>query len=758
MTNENKPRCDGAESGRETCPKCGGAMPPQAPAGLCPKCLMEAGLGSQSDAAAADPSRQPTAPSPPEGRFVPPSPEELAALFPQLKILELGGMGAVYKARQPHLDRLVALKILPPRLAEDPAFEERFTREARTLARLDHPHIVTVHDFGQVEGTCYLIMEYVDGPNVRELLRAGKLQPDEALAIVPQICDALQYAHEQGVVHRDIKPENILIDRQGRVKIADFGLAKIAGQPPAGEAAEVGKEWTLTATGQVMGTLHYMAPEQMKGSHAVDHRADIYSLGVVFYEMLTGELPIGKFAPPSHKVHIDVRLDEVVLRALESQPERRYQKASDVKTDVETISRARHAPAGPSSGIVPPAPVADGVLFRRVTWFSLAATAVWAVLLIVWTSGYITGAEWYFQQELPYEYLMIGTVIVSAYLVAALAWWWYLLAKRPEAPRRFGDFWQMLQNPDQRVRKLWKPLLIYVALYVVLIPWVVASPQSDARQAAYLTFLVLIGPIFVMAACRWAYADRFRQLWQASGASEVKTDVEAITSESDLARAATGGADSASTAISTSSTQSARRVMRIAAAARILLALVLFPFFCEALEIDIVPLDPYDLIPFAWIGVELLLGGLMFAGAGELNPEGRHGLAMIAVVSAITPTGPFWVAGLPVGLWCMPHIPGREGTEKHRGRLQRLSQSLQQHPILWPLVAFGLLGLLVGLAVWDGDSGVLGRQLSKIIFQSETGYVHEDLAWAYLRWGAAICGLLSVMLMIWRFNSPKPRD
>ena len=176
-------------------------------------------------------------------------------------------------------------------------------------------------------------MEFVDGLTLRQLLDAGKLAPQEALAIVPQICEALQYAHDKGVVHRDIKPENILMDRSGQVKIADFGLAKLVGR----EA----KDFTLTGAGQVMGTPHYMAPEQIEHPQEVDHRADIYSLGVVFYQMLTGELPIGRFAPPSKKVQIDVRLDEVVLRALEKEPELRYQQASEIKTDVETIAQPK---------------------------------------------------------------------------------------------------------------------------------------------------------------------------------------------------------------------------------------------------------------------------------------------------------------------------------------------------------------------------------------------------------------------------------
>jgi predicted Ser/Thr protein kinase len=403
-----------------TCPQCGAALPPEAPAGLCPRCLLQAGLASQSQAAGDSPAAQPTTDQPEGRRFVPLMPAELAPAFPQLEILELlgsGGMGAVYKVRQPHLDRLVALKILPPQLAQDPAFEERFSREARALAKLNHPHIVTVYDFGETTAPphaepgasatgklYYLLMEYVDGTNLRQVIQQGQLKPEEALAIVPQICEALQYAHDRGVVHRDIKPENILLDRQGRVKIADFGLAKIAGQPPAGEAAVVGKAWTLTATGQVMGTPHYMAPEQLRGTHEVDHRADIYSLGVVFYEMLTSELPIGKFEPPSRKIQVDVRLDEVVLRALESNPERRYQQASDVKTDVETISRqpssrpsAIPGPAGLSSApttAVPPSEqfrlllaCAIGMVLGGLAMAAGVALGVYALLTVPIGSG-----------------------------------------------------------------------------------------------------------------------------------------------------------------------------------------------------------------------------------------------------------------------------------------------------------------------------------------------------------------------------------
>ncbi len=289
-------------SEKKPCAQCGAELTADSPYGLCPGCLLKRGLETQS--AAGEGGSQSGA-----GDFQPPTPAELAPYFPELEILALigkGGMGVVYKARQKRLDRLVALKILAPAFGQDPAFAERFHREARAMGMLNHPHIVAVHDFGQTNGLYYFVMEFVDGVNLRRPLEMGKLSPEQALAIVPQICDALQYAHNAGVVHRDIKPENILLDKSGRVKIADFGLAKLTGQT---------QDVTLTGAGQVMGTPHYMAPEQLEHPQAVDHRADIYSLGVVFYQMLTGELPIGRFALPSRKVQVDVRLDEVVLRA-----------------------------------------------------------------------------------------------------------------------------------------------------------------------------------------------------------------------------------------------------------------------------------------------------------------------------------------------------------------------------------------------------------------------------------------------------------
>ena len=259
-------------------------------------------------------------------RFIPPALELLAERFPDLEILEpigYGGMGCVYKARQKHLDRTVALKILPVELSQDPAFAERFAREARMLAKLSHPNVVTIHDFGQAGEFSYLVMEYVDGVNLREVLRTGGLEPQQSLSVLSALAGALDYAHGEGVVHRDIKPENILFDRRGHVKLADFGLAKLA-YPSAVNP-------TLTLTRQALGTPHYMAPEQWEASQTVDHRADVYALGVVGYEMLTGKLPMGRFDPPSTLAKLPKAVDDVIHKALHRDPAKRYQQAGEIQ-------------------------------------------------------------------------------------------------------------------------------------------------------------------------------------------------------------------------------------------------------------------------------------------------------------------------------------------------------------------------------------------------------------------------------------------
>ncbi|MFN0006627.1 MAG: protein kinase domain-containing protein [Planctomycetota bacterium] len=359
-----------------------------------------------------------------------PTLDEVRAAFPDLEIVELlgrGGMGTVFRARQKKLQRTVAIKVLPRALGEDAAFAERFLREARALAKLSHPGIVTVHDFGQSGGFFFLVMEYVDGLDLRHLMRQGLLEPKQALTIACELCQALQYAHDEGVVHRDIKPENVLLDTRGRVKIADFGLAKLV---------HPGADGFLSRADQVMGTPHYMAPEQLERPRDVDHRADIFSLGVVLYEMLTGSLPRGNFEPPSRRVHVDVRLDEIVLKALEREPERRYQQALEVKTDVDLVSSGTVAEpekkgrsAGPRALLpsvemdidiglsgqgaerakiareLPPLPPA------RKDWFAglralVPFVALWILLGALWNAGAFP-----FGMAIPVAILLLGALL-----------------------------------------------------------------------------------------------------------------------------------------------------------------------------------------------------------------------------------------------------------------------------------------------------------------------------------------------------------
>lgn len=341
----------GMKSDQKVCPDCGAPIPVNAPQGLCPKCLLAgAAIPTESGPASAKLDRPPA-----------PAVAQIGDAFPQLEIIELigqGGMGFVYHARQPKLERDVALKILPQHLAEDAKFAERFAREGRLLAKLNHPNIVSVYDFGEAGGFFYLLMEFVDGVNLRQAMRASQFTPAQALSIVPAICEALQFAHDEGVLHRDIKPENILLDTKGRVKIADFGIAKLVGRGSAsrsaagserdikttvGDAGQPGEIASITGLSSTLGTPQYMAPEQLERPADVDHRADIYSLGVVFYELLTGELSKGKFARPSAKTPLDERVDQIVLRALEKEREHRQQSARQLKTEVETVLRVQPA-------------------------------------------------------------------------------------------------------------------------------------------------------------------------------------------------------------------------------------------------------------------------------------------------------------------------------------------------------------------------------------------------------------------------------
>jgi serine/threonine protein kinase len=266
-------------------------------------------------------------------RWQPPSTEHLQELLPAYEILGIlgkGGMGAVYKGRQRSLDRLVAIKLLPPEAADnDMQFVERFKNEARTMAKMNHPAIVHVYDFGETsDGQLYIVMEYIDGTDVAKMLQSqGKLPPEHALAITAHVCDALQYAHTHGVVHRDIKPANILLNMEGQVKVADFGLAKTADTSQAG----------LTKTNMAMGTPDFVAPEALTPGMDVDGRADLYAVGVMLYNMLTGQVPRGAFRMPSVTSATDVRYDTIIGKAMQMDRELRYQTALDVRRELDVI-------------------------------------------------------------------------------------------------------------------------------------------------------------------------------------------------------------------------------------------------------------------------------------------------------------------------------------------------------------------------------------------------------------------------------------
>lgn len=329
------------------CGECGAEIPPGAPAGMCPGCLLREGLSPALSSAL----------------FTPLPVEAMQGHLPQFEILDLigrGGMGAVYRARQRSLDRMVAIKVLRVQAGLDPEFAERFAREARTLAGLSHPNIVAVHDFGETDDLFYLVMEFVEGRDLRRILEAGPYSPADALKIIIPVCDALQHAHDRGVVHRDIKPANIIVDKSGTAKIADFGLAKILSPDPGADS--------LTMSDRALGTPFYMAPEQRNPAATVDHRADIYAVGVLIYEMLTGELPTGNFRPLSSLANVRRELDRVVLRAMEPDPARRYRGIADMRTDI--ISAAKSFPDAPATG-----PAARSRTLR------LAVLMLWSAIL-----------------------------------------------------------------------------------------------------------------------------------------------------------------------------------------------------------------------------------------------------------------------------------------------------------------------------------------------------------------------------------------
>ncbi|MDM7916416.1 MAG: serine/threonine-protein kinase [Candidatus Eisenbacteria bacterium] len=275
-----------------------------------------------------------------------------------LAALAAGGMGEVYRARDHRLGRDVAVKVLPRDVSSDPGRLARFEREAKSVAALSHPNIVMLHSIEETNGTRFLTMELVEGQGLDRLVTPAGLPLERVLDIAIPLADALVAAHDRGIVHRDLKPANVMVTREGRVKVLDFGLAKLASSDAARDSgldatqAET-EALTISTAGQVVGTVPYMAPEQLRGG-PVDARTDLFSLGIILFELLTGRRPFGGVTsadvgssilrdPPTpvHSLRADLPsdLERVIGRCLEKDPERRLQTARDVRNELELLRR-----------------------------------------------------------------------------------------------------------------------------------------------------------------------------------------------------------------------------------------------------------------------------------------------------------------------------------------------------------------------------------------------------------------------------------
>ena len=296
-----------------------------------------------------------------------------------------GGMGSVYKAKQLSLNRLVAIKVLKKEFQEQKDFILRFNREAEVLARLSHPNIVPIIDKGVQDGNFFFVMEYIDGETLRQKLKKGKLPFDEVIKYTLQILRAISFAHNHNVIHRDLKPENILIDKAGNVRIADFGLADIVGD---------NKDYSLTGSGMAMGTAHYMAPEQRRDAKRVDRRADIFSLGITLYEMLTGEIPQGNFKRV-YQLRMDVNpaIDEIIEKAISTKPQDRFQSAEEMANAIraaitsqdkkETLGPERIEEIGQEVFEVKPRPLSEAAEERKKRLLVFGAISAIIIVSII---------------------------------------------------------------------------------------------------------------------------------------------------------------------------------------------------------------------------------------------------------------------------------------------------------------------------------------------------------------------------------------
>lgn len=319
-----------------------------------------------------------------------------------------GGMSNVYQARDRVLNRVVTVKVLREELAEDKEFVRRFQLEAQAVASLSHPNIVSIYDVGEENGLPYLVMEYVDGCNLKEILkREGRLSPGEAISIGMQVCAALAHAHDKGIIHRDIKPHNILVMPGGRIKVTDFGLARVLSLPAA----------TMTQSGTVMGSVHYFSPEQARGED-VGPESDIYSLGVVLYEALAGHLPfqgdnpvsialkhIQEDPPPLRKENpaVPPALEEIILKAMAKDPRERFASAREMQNALAggSIGDRAEFDENEPTRILSIESGNNKKIFKKKRGLHPAAWAVLAVfsLILLAALGWWGLSKWFFGAE-----------------------------------------------------------------------------------------------------------------------------------------------------------------------------------------------------------------------------------------------------------------------------------------------------------------------------------------------------------------------